>query len=99
MADRVVAKIAARAAREAVGPVPGGRPPFASVTVREGAARVRVGLELGYPSDIGAQCQAVRHRVAERVGALAGMTVPEVSVLVERLHSAHTRGTADRRIR
>ena len=32
-----------------------------------GEARVRVAVELGYPSDIGAQCGAVRRQVAERV--------------------------------
>ncbi|ANW22063.1 Asp23/Gls24 family envelope stress response protein [Streptomyces clavuligerus] len=100
IADRVVAKIAAQAAREAIGAVPeGGRSPHASVAVRRGAARVRVSLELDYPSDIGLQCGAVRRRVTERVETLAGMTVPEVSVLVERLHSAETRGTARRRTR
>lgn len=91
IADRVVAKIAAQAAREALNGVPkGADAPHATVTVRHGAARVRVSLELDYPSDIGRQCGAVRHRVTERVGALAGMEVPEVAVLVERLHSAHS---------
>ncbi|MFF8960900.1 hypothetical protein [Streptomyces sp. NPDC014894] len=100
MADRVVAKIAAQAAREAIGTVPaGGEAPHASVVVRDDAARVRISLELDYPSDIGAQCGAVRRRVVERVRGLAGMSVPEVSVLVEQLHSAHSRGTAQGRIR
>lgn len=100
IADRVVAKIAARAAREALDGVPeGGVPPRATVTVHHDAARVRVSLELDYPSDIGRQCGAVRHRVAERVEALAGMHVPEVAVQVERLHSVHSRGAAQGRIR
>ncbi|MQS40104.1 Asp23/Gls24 family envelope stress response protein [Streptomyces katsurahamanus] len=101
IADRVVAKIAGQAAREAIGTVPrGGRAPQAAVTVRHDTARVRVSLELGYPSDIGGQCGAVRRRVVERVETLVGMTVPEVSVLVERLHSAHSAhspGTAEGR--
>ncbi|MEO3977039.1 hypothetical protein [Streptomyces sp. CAU 1734] len=98
IADRVVAKIAAQAAREAIGGVPeGGGAPHATVTVRHDAARVRISLELDYPSDIGAQCGAVRRRVENRVGTLAGMAVPEVSVLVERLHSAHSRGVAEGR--
>ena len=62
-------------------------------------ARVRVSLELDYPSDIGAQCRAVRHRVVERVKTLAGMDVPEVAVLVEHLHSAHSRAAGQGRIR
>lgn len=100
IADRVVAKIAARAAREALRRVPeGGAPPHATVVVHHDTARVRVSLELDYPSDIGGQCGAVRHRVVERVRALAGMEVPEVAVHVERLHSAHSRGAARGRIR
>ncbi|MDQ0944414.1 hypothetical protein [Streptomyces sp. V1I1] len=100
IADRVVAKIAAQAAREALDRVPeGGVPPRATVTVHHDTARVRVSLELDYPSDIGGQCGAVRHRVAERVKALAGMDVPEVAVQVERLHSVHSRRAAQGRIR
>ncbi|MFI1399659.1 hypothetical protein [Streptomyces sp. NPDC020681] len=100
IADRVVAKIAAQAAREAIHVVPaGGTAPQASVTVHHEVAHVHVSLELDYPSDIGEQCGAVRHRVVERVKALAGMDVPEVAVLVERLHSAHSRRAAQGRIR
>ncbi|MET9412828.1 Asp23/Gls24 family envelope stress response protein [Streptomyces klenkii] len=118
IADRVVAKIASQAAREALrGAGVGVRgaavrgasasasasasgedeigPPYADVTVHDDVVRVRVAVELGYPSDIGAQCGAVRRRIAERVKALAGMDVPEVAVTVERLHSVHT-GTAGR---
>ncbi|MFC5800678.1 Asp23/Gls24 family envelope stress response protein [Streptomyces formicae] len=100
IADRVVAKIAARAAREAVGRVPeGGSAPQATVTVHQDHARVRIGLELEYPCDIGAQCGAVRRHVAQRVEALAGMVVREVAVEVERLHSVHTRRAAQGRLR
>ncbi|MFB8107657.1 MULTISPECIES: hypothetical protein [unclassified Streptomyces] len=89
IADRVVAKIAAQAAKEAVGDrPPDGASPRATVTVHRDAARVRITLELGYPGDIGRQCGAVRSRVAQRVRALAGMEVPEVAVQVERLHPA-----------
>lgn len=95
IADRVIAKIAAQAAREALRGVPeGAEPPHAMVVVHHETARVRVSLELEYPSDIGAQCGAVRRRVVQRVKALAGMEVPEVAVHVERLHSAHSRGAA-----
>ncbi|WP_369212481.1 hypothetical protein [Streptomyces flavofungini] len=100
IADRVVAKIAAQAAREALRTVPpDGSPPHATVAVSHGAARVRVSLELDYPCDIGGRCGAVRRRVAERVRALAGMDVPEVAVQVERLHSARVRASAQGRTR
>ncbi|GGW94714.1 Asp23/Gls24 family envelope stress response protein [Streptomyces chryseus] len=100
IADRVVAKIAAQKAREALGKVPeGGRAPHATVTVHHDRARVRVVLELGYPSDIGAQCGAVRREVARGVGSLAGMEVSEVAVHVERLHSAQAPGAKRGRIR
>ncbi|WMX49048.1 Asp23/Gls24 family envelope stress response protein [Streptomyces roseicoloratus] len=91
VADRVVAKIAARAAREALDSVPrDGRGPQASVVVHRDVARVSVSVELDYPADIGRQCGAVRGRVRHRVETLAGIEVHEVAVHVERLHSAHT---------
>ncbi|MFC4497246.1 Asp23/Gls24 family envelope stress response protein [Streptomyces ovatisporus] len=93
--ERVVAKVAAQAAREALRTVPAAfkvprgplRAPRASASLRDRTARVRVVVELGYPSDIGAQCAAVRRQVASRVKELVGMDVPEVAVGVERLHS------------
>lgn len=97
IADRVVAKIAAQAAREAVDAVPeGGSKPHASVVVHREIARVSVSLDLDYPSDVGRQCGAVRSRVRTRVEELAGLEVHEVTVHVERLHSAHTRHTTPR---
>ncbi|MCP3821275.1 alkaline shock response membrane anchor protein AmaP [Streptomyces sp. A3M-1-3] len=100
IADRVVAKIAAQAAREALEAVPAeGSRPHASVTVHHDIARVRISLDLDYPSDIGGQCASVRRQVSQRVNALAGMEVPEVAVQVERLHSVHSRGAAKGRIR
>ncbi|MCB5168123.1 alkaline shock response membrane anchor protein AmaP [Streptomyces bambusae] len=100
IADRVVARIAAQAAKEALGaPAPGSAAPHASVTVHHDIARVRISLELGYPSDIGARCAAVRRHVAERIEQLAGMAVPEVDIDVEHLHSVHARPTARARLR
>ncbi|MFI9805500.1 hypothetical protein ACIHEJ_14215 [Streptomyces sp. NPDC052301] len=87
IAERVVTKIAALAAREALPPLPGeAAVPHATVVVRHGTARVRVRIDLGYPCDIGARCAAVRRQVTERVGALLDMEVSEVAVRVERLH-------------
>ncbi|GED87788.1 hypothetical protein TNCT6_48730 [Streptomyces sp. 6-11-2] len=100
IADRVVAKIAARAAREALGDLPpDAAPPHATVVVRHDVARVRIVLDLAYPSDIGASCREVRRQVVERVGALVGMQVPEVAVRVERLHLAPAYGAAQGRTR
>ncbi|MFB9465950.1 hypothetical protein [Streptomyces cinereospinus] len=101
IADRVVAKVAAQAAGEALGRLPrDAARPSATVVVRPQAAgpgapgrpvdtaRVRVHLELDYPGDIGSRCGRVRRQVVDRVGALVGMEVPEVVVQVERLHLA-----------
>ncbi|MDR6980184.1 putative alkaline shock family protein YloU [Streptomyces sp. 3330] len=100
IADRVVAKIASQAAREAVGPLPPDvSGPHATVVVHHDAAHVRVHLELDYPTDIGGRCHRVRRHVTERVGALVGMEVPEVAVQVERLHLTTAHGAAHGRAR
>lgn len=100
IADRVVAKIASQAAREALDVVPqDSAPPHATVALHHETARVRVSLELPYPSDIGGQCAAVRRHVAERVGTLTGTHVSEVAVQVERLHLTHAHDVAQGRTR
>ncbi|MEU9253204.1 hypothetical protein AB0D66_15305 [Streptomyces sp. NPDC048270] len=103
IADRVVAKIAAQAAREALAEPPADRAaaPHATVTVHHDIARVRISLELDYPSDLGAQCAAVRRQVALRIEECAAMSVPEVDIDIEHLHPTHARPAAgrDRRLR
>ncbi|MEV4189968.1 Asp23/Gls24 family envelope stress response protein [Streptomyces toxytricini] len=127
VADRVVAKIAAQAAREALGRFteptghvpPGHRTPHVTAVVRgaperngsekaggparsrpaHGQVRMRIAVELGYPSDVGAQCAAVRREVTERVTAWGGVEVSDLVVAVERLHSAHSRRTGRERVR
>jgi uncharacterized alkaline shock family protein YloU len=105
IADRVVAKIAARAARDALAEapraehVPAGTRPSASVAVRRGHTYVRLSVELGYPNDVGAVARSVRRRVVDRVRALTGMEVSEVAVEVERLHSPATRQENEGRVR
>ncbi|MGK5533027.1 hypothetical protein [Streptomyces sp. URMC 129] len=122
IAERVVAKLAAQAAREALragGPGASGPPgaagaardasaphrgggPRATATISRppgadgtgGLATVRVAVELGYPSDIGAQCRSVRRHIAATIRELAGMETSDVLVAVERLHSVHFRGDA-----
>ncbi|MGY1434852.1 Asp23/Gls24 family envelope stress response protein [Streptomyces reniochalinae] len=69
-----------------------------SVTVRERTARVRMALELRYPSDLGAQCGAVRRRVVARVRELVGMEVPDVALEIDRLHSVHLKGDGSGRV-
>lgn len=87
IADRVVARIAAQAAREALAPLPANAAaPHATVVVHHDAARVHVRLDLGYPCDIGARCAAVRRQVTERVSTLVNMAVSEVAVRIESLH-------------
>ncbi|WP_428814711.1 Asp23/Gls24 family envelope stress response protein [Streptomyces albus subsp. chlorinus] len=86
--------------RPAAGPGPLVRQPVrrTAVSVRERTARVRMTLELHYPSDLGAQCGAVRRRVASRVKELVGMDVPDVALDIERLRSAHLRGDSAGRV-
>lgn len=111
--DRVVAKVAAQAAHEALRSdrtqrsSAGAHVPHAAAAVRRlpdhdnqgGQAKVRVAVELVYPTDIGAQCAAVRRRVLARLRELAGITVCEVVVEVQRLHSAHLTGDGTERVR
>lgn len=102
IADRVVAKIAAQAAREALErPAPDGSAPHAAVTVHHDIARVRVTLDLPYPCDLATQCAAVRRRVALRVEEYTQMSVPEVDIDIEHLRPAPVRPAAgpDRRLR
>ncbi|MCX4746088.1 hypothetical protein OG455_11240 [Kitasatospora sp. NBC_01287] len=86
IADRVLTRIAARAAGEALGPALVGEAPRVAVSVVGGAAQVRVGVELPFPCDLGRWAAAVRAAVAERVAALTGIPTREVLVVVERLH-------------
>ncbi|MFJ5027637.1 hypothetical protein ACIQB5_05980 [Streptomyces sp. NPDC088560] len=93
IADRVVAKIAAQAAREALPPPPAdAAAPHATVVCHGDTARIQVHLELAYPCDIGAHSAAVRRHVAQRVSTLVEMEVTEVVVRIERLHPAPAPG-------
>ncbi|TDC72204.1 Asp23/Gls24 family envelope stress response protein [Streptomyces hainanensis] len=95
ISERVVAKLAAQAAREALGEP--GELPQATAVVRRSSdpsgsgvlASVSVEVELGYPCDIGARCRQVRRQVELRVRELAGMETTDVAVAVGRLRSAH----------
>lgn len=82
------------------GPAAGSATPTAraKVSVRRqgdngfGQAQVRVSVDLDYPTQIGMQCAEVRRRVSERVENLAGMTILQVAVRVERLRGPQSSG-------
>ena len=104
----MVAKIASQAALEALRDAPHAglvppdrRRPQVTAVVHPARTRIQVAVDLGYPVDIGTICARVRRHVTDRVGALAGLSVPEDSIGIEvtRLHSAAMRAArqADQR--
>ncbi|SOE07277.1 Asp23/Gls24 family envelope stress response protein [Streptomyces sp. Ag109_G2-15] len=93
--DRVVARIAAQAARTAQSQraaVPpdrdGPTAPHASAAVRTGSVRLHLTMDLPYPSDIPRVCARIQQDVAERVAQLTGLRVGEVTLTVRRLVTA-----------
>ncbi|GHH59539.1 hypothetical protein GCM10018781_02910 [Kitasatospora indigofera] len=89
--DRVVARIAARAGREALSARPN-RParaappaPDASAHVHGSSARIRLAVELPYPTDLAAAARELQRQVAQRVGRLTGLEVTEVALAIRRL--------------
>ncbi|WP_431963568.1 Asp23/Gls24 family envelope stress response protein [Actinacidiphila sp. bgisy160] len=105
LADRVLAKIASQAAREALVDAPGREyvprdaRPQAGVSVHREEVYVRLSVELGYPVDIAAVCRSVRRHVAYRVEELTGVAVVGVTVEVERLHSRASHVLEEARVR
>ncbi|MFB6891966.1 hypothetical protein ACFCX4_21960 [Kitasatospora sp. NPDC056327] len=93
IADRVYARIAARAAREALdeawqGRAVRGGPPRVSAggpTAPSAPITVRVAVDLPFPADLAALARTVRDRIGADVRALTGTRVAEVVVVVERL--------------
>ncbi|MDO0926648.1 Asp23/Gls24 family envelope stress response protein [Streptomyces sp. TG1A-8] len=90
--DRVVARIAAQAARTAQSrraALPSGRDgeagPGASAAVRGGSVRLHLSMDLPYPTDLPGTCERIRRDVAERVARLTGLEVGEVTLTVRRL--------------
>lgn len=91
--DRVVARVAARAARTAqarrAGLPPdrrrGSAPPDASAATHGGSVRLGLSLDLPYPTDIARVSQRIQRDVAERVTQLTGLRVAEVTLTVRRL--------------
>ncbi|MEU9107217.1 Asp23/Gls24 family envelope stress response protein [Streptomyces xanthophaeus] len=102
--DKVVARIAARAAREALTGQTGAPParlglaaPRSTVAVSGGSARLGLSLDLPYPIDIAAASRAVQDYVGERVAQLTGMRVTEVTLTIQ--HLVPSGGLEHRRVR
>jgi uncharacterized alkaline shock family protein YloU len=101
--EKVVARIAARAAKEALAAhtgAPAARAklaaPHASATIGSGSARLRLTVDLPYPADLATASRQVQHHISERVAHLTGMRVTEVTLAIEHLVSAD--GQKDRRV-
>ncbi|MGW6917779.1 hypothetical protein ACWGB8_28720 [Kitasatospora sp. NPDC054939] len=96
--DRVVARIAARAGREALAAQPH-RPtrpapptPDASAHVHGDSARIRLAIELPYPIDLAEASRELQRRVTQRVGSLTGLEVTEVALAIRHLLPAGSDG-------
>ncbi|MGW5852042.1 Asp23/Gls24 family envelope stress response protein [Streptomyces sp. NPDC055254] len=90
--EKVVARIAARAAKEALAEHSGTPAPYvkpaaahASASIGSGSARLGLTVDLPYPTDLAAVSRQVQHYVSERVAHLTGMRVTEVSLAIEHL--------------
>ncbi|MGW9025398.1 Asp23/Gls24 family envelope stress response protein [Streptomyces sp. NPDC055722] len=101
--SKVVARIAARAAREALARyqgTPADRPgpavPDASASVHAGTVRLTVSLDLPYPVDIAGTCRQVQDHITERVHRLTGLRIDEVAIVIRRLLAE---GTGTGRVR
>jgi hypothetical protein len=93
--DRVVARIAAQAARTAQSrraAVPpdrdGPAAPAASAATGTGSVRLHLTMDLPYPADLPQVCERIQQDVAERVAQLTGLKVREVTLTVRRLLTA-----------
>jgi len=90
--DTVVARIAVRAAREALRRQAAVSParlglgtPRSTAIVHEGSARIEVSLDLPYPVDIAHACSEIRSYTTERVSHLTGLRIDDIAVSVHRL--------------
>ncbi|MFD3547089.1 hypothetical protein ACFWUW_16025 [Streptomyces sp. NPDC058655] len=90
--ERVVARIAARAAKEALAKHTDTSAahvklaaPHASATVGSGSARLELTVDLPYPTDLATASRQVQNYVSERVAHLTGMRVTEVTLAIEHL--------------
>ncbi|MEU6084350.1 hypothetical protein [Streptomyces sp. NPDC047108] len=95
--EKVVARIAVRAAREALLRQPA--PPLvrsvladprSSAVVHRGAARLGLTVELPYPIDIADASRRVQEHVAQRVAQLTDLRVTDVNLVIGRLVSVES---------
>lgn len=84
VSDRATRRIAAQAAGEALAALPHAAA-RATADTRRGRAKIELEVDLPYPVDIDAVCAQVRQHVLDRTGALTGVRVAAVDVLVGRL--------------
>lgn len=84
IADRVLTRLAGRAARQALGGR-AGAVHRVTVTGAGHSVRLTLGVELPYPADLAALAGAVRTAVVAELAGLTGTSVGEVVVVVERL--------------
>ncbi|MCY0916951.1 DUF6286 domain-containing protein [Streptomyces sp. H27-G5] len=85
--DRAVARIAARAASDALEAhaSPGQRTqaPHVRIATAGGAVRVALQIHLPYPADLSAVCTRLQDHVAVRLAEMTGLHVPEVRVGIQ----------------
>lgn len=92
VSDKVVARIAARAAHEALTTQNAAPPaqlglaaPQSAVSVGNGAARLALSLDLPYPVDLAEASRELQHYVSDRVAHLTGLSVTEVALTIQHL--------------
>ncbi|MHA6763538.1 Asp23/Gls24 family envelope stress response protein [Streptacidiphilus sp. PAMC 29251] len=89
LADRVLARIASRAATEVLAQHAADsqrlETPRASASQGRRGVSIRVGLDLPYPADIAAVSREVHRQIVRRVADLAGAESPRITLVVERL--------------
>ncbi|MGW4671476.1 Asp23/Gls24 family envelope stress response protein [Streptomyces sp. NPDC004324] len=90
--DRVVARIAARAAATALHQIAGPRSagsdlaaPRAHAATHDGTAQLALTVDLPYPMDISGTCRRLQHEISEQVARMTGLDISEVMLTVRRL--------------
>ncbi|GAA1239312.1 hypothetical protein GCM10009665_32320 [Kitasatospora nipponensis] len=73
-----------RVARAGAGPAAELEAPRVTARMVDGAAQVRIGVDLPFPCDLAGRGVAVLRAVATQLGQLAGVAACEVTVVVER---------------